>query len=335
MLKRLLLTLLLLTSALAPVQAQQVSLYPASGASLSVSNTSSRVALPNTAPAATSIWLMNIGAVEAFYDFGNSAVVATTAAASIPGGQCQALDTGKQTYLAAITAASTTTLRIIQGTGQPGGACGLASGGGAVTNAGTFAVQNTAATPAGANIIGKVGIDQTTPGTTNGVQVNAALPAGTNVIGTVGGTDDRLSATPTVQNAAYASGNNIGGLVTLALPRTASGILNAISIKFVGGATTAITAYFFDANPTGSTFTDKSTFTLATADLDKLILSPIVLAPAVQGIGSAITFAEATNLARMFKSTANIYCAFVSGGTFTPATTTDMHISASYDLNAN
>jgi hypothetical protein len=38
---------------------------------------------------------------------------------------------------------------------------------------------------AGAAIIGKVGIDQTTPGTTNGVQVNAALPAGTNVIGHV------------------------------------------------------------------------------------------------------------------------------------------------------
>lgn len=34
-------------------------------------------------------------------------------------------------------------------------------------------------------IIGKVGIDQTTPGTTNGVQVNAALPAGTNTIGKV------------------------------------------------------------------------------------------------------------------------------------------------------
>ena len=39
---------------------------------------------------------------------------------------------------------------------------------------------------AGATIIGKFGIDQTTPGTTNGVQVNAALPAGTNLLGKVG-----------------------------------------------------------------------------------------------------------------------------------------------------
>lgn len=38
---------------------------------------------------------------------------------------------------------------------------------------------------AGTAVIGKVGIDQTTPGTTNGVQVVAALPAGTNNIGDV------------------------------------------------------------------------------------------------------------------------------------------------------
>lgn len=38
---------------------------------------------------------------------------------------------------------------------------------------------------AGSAIIGKVGIDQTTPGTTNGVQVNAALPTGANTIGAV------------------------------------------------------------------------------------------------------------------------------------------------------
>jgi hypothetical protein len=39
---------------------------------------------------------------------------------------------------------------------------------------------------AGSAIAGKFGIDQTTPGTTNGVQVNAALPPGTNLMGKVG-----------------------------------------------------------------------------------------------------------------------------------------------------
>lgn len=52
-----------------------------------------------------------------------------------------------------------------------------------------------AALPAGTNVIGKVSIDQTTPGTTNGVQVNAALPAGTNTIGSVKLTDGTNTAT--------------------------------------------------------------------------------------------------------------------------------------------
>lgn len=48
---------------------------------------------------------------------------------------------------------------------------------GAVTQAGSWAVNATL--QAGSNIIGKVGIDQTTPGTTNGVVVNSsALPSG-------------------------------------------------------------------------------------------------------------------------------------------------------------
>lgn len=40
-----------------------------------------------------------------------------------------------------------------------------------VVGTGTFAVQNTAALPSGASIIGQVGIDQTTPGSTNGVVI--------------------------------------------------------------------------------------------------------------------------------------------------------------------
>src|SRR6185312_2928303 len=53
------------------------------------------------------------------------------------------------------------------------------------------------AIPAGSAIIGKVGIDQTTPGTTNGVQVNAALPTGTNTIGNTGSDPSSGKATPT------------------------------------------------------------------------------------------------------------------------------------------
>lgn len=100
-----------------------------------------------------------------------------------------------------------------------------------VSNGGTFAVQNTAPTPAGTAVIGKVGIDQTTPGATNGVVVNgSALPAGastsalqsstqsaagaqpaavTGVQGVTGGTPIGTSTT----NGAVEAGGNLATLV--------------------------------------------------------------------------------------------------------------------------
>jgi hypothetical protein len=67
----------------------------------------------------------------------------------------------------------------------------------------------TNALPVGANVIGKVGIDQTTPGTTNRVDIgtngtvaiNAAIPAGTNLIGSVSAaTKGLVVANPPVYN---------------------------------------------------------------------------------------------------------------------------------------
>ena len=55
----------------------------------------------------------------------------------------------------------------------------------ALTAGGNLKTAVLEALPAGTSIIGKFGIDQTTPGTTNGIQVVAALPAGTNNIGDV------------------------------------------------------------------------------------------------------------------------------------------------------
>jgi hypothetical protein len=82
-----------------------------------------------------------------------------------------------------------------------------------------------AAIPAGTNLIGKVGIDQTTPGTTNGVQVNAALPAGTNTIGNFGFDPSSGKGTPTS--------------TFLALPATTTTQIVALS----GSTKTYVTSY--------------------------------------------------------------------------------------------
>jgi len=83
-----------------------------------------------------------------------------------------------------------------------------------------------AATPAGTNIIGKVGIDQTTPGTTNGVQVNAALPAGTNVIGHV--IADTGSTTAVTALPAIPTGSNVIGKVSI--DQTTPGTTNLVAL---------------------------------------------------------------------------------------------------------
>lgn len=80
---------------------------------------------------------------------------------------------------------------------------------------------------AGAAIIGKVGIDQTTPGTTNGVQVNAALPAGTNLMGKVGIDQTTPGTTNGVQvNAALPAGSAIIG--NIRIDQTTPGTTNAV-----------------------------------------------------------------------------------------------------------
>jgi hypothetical protein len=116
---------------------------------------------------------------------------------------------------------------------------------------GTVAVSS-AVLGAGSAIVGKVGIDQTTPGTTNGVQVNAALPAGSNVIGGVtnvpltnalAGLYETVAASQTAQvlGGTGAIGDFISGLLVIPATTSPGNVLlldNATSITvFTGGAT--------------------------------------------------------------------------------------------------
>lgn len=95
-------------------------------------------------------------------------------------------------------------------------------------NIGDVDVLSLPALPAGTNLLGSVGIDQTTPGTTNGVQVVAALPAGSNNIG-----DVDVASLP-----ALAAGSNIVGKVYIE-PVSVELAFSAVS---VGATTTQIVA---------------------------------------------------------------------------------------------
>lgn len=136
---------------------------------------------------------------------------------------------------------------------------------------------------------------------------------------------DRQTSPPTVQNAAYSSGNCVGGFNSVTFQGTGPiSLLNDVSVISQGGGTETLTVYVFDQNPSGSTCTDKSTFTLATADTAKLLMSPFALT-LVAPTGATQSFASNPNLARIPKSgTTTLWYALVAGGSFTPGSTTDL-----------
>jgi hypothetical protein len=132
------------------------------------------------------------------------------------------------------------------------------------TGVDTFNVSVNAAIAAGSNIIGKFGIDQTTPGTTNlvsigtngTVAINTAIPTGANTIGNVGlvagsaiigkfGIDQTTPGTTNLVsigtngtvaiNAAIPAGTNVIGKVSI--DQTTPGTTNLVSIGTNGTVT--------------------------------------------------------------------------------------------------
>jgi hypothetical protein len=150
-----------------------------------------------------------------------------------------------------------------------------------------------------------------------------AAQSGTWVVGG----NAAVSVVPTIQAAAYASGNAVGALQTVAVFRSTSqpsGIINNVLLAWKGTQTTAITFYVFDTNPSGSTCTDKTAFSLATADIPKLALQPFTLTAAAPAVGTTATsaasaFAPASVKNQDGSPTVNLYVCAVSGGAFTPA----------------
>lgn len=236
-------------------------------ASLSVTSSTGNVALP----AGTVVSVTNTGSNTAFYKLTVGASTAATTDAALVAGATVGLTVGSNTYINAITASSTTTLRLAGGSGLVSGYGGGSSGGGAggaVTASGTTAhdaagtstdpvlvgcyasaaaptsvsadgdatrnwclrngaqatvitaagalvggdatngldvdITRNAALVAGSAVIGKVGIDQTTPGTTNAV---SATNAGTFAVQPAGSVAHDAAGTGVnpVLNGCYAS----------------------------------------------------------------------------------------------------------------------------------
>ena len=296
---------------------------------ISVSNSSTATALPTKGLVA---WACNSGSNDAYIALGTDNTVAATAAGSswLKAGTCATYDLVPfgtvQKYIAAITASSTTTLTVETGIGTgPAQLTASGGGGGSVTQGTTPWVDNITQWN-GAALAAATAWGVAPSGNVPGVNANIL-----NSSIQVGGYNAGVAFTPTVQNAAYSSGNAMGGLQTVSFFRSTtqpSGIFDNFSIASKGGATVAMTIYIFDTNPTASTCTDKSAFALNSADASKLAMTPFVLTPAVIGAGTTETFAQLTQSVSVKNqdgtATANLYVCIVAGGSVTPATTSDL-----------
>lgn len=147
--------------------------------------------------------------------------------------------------------------------------------------------------------------------------------------GQVGGLSFFVANTPTIQAAAYAAGNCMGGFQAITVTGTAgaTGTLHSFQIQSKAGLATAKQIYVFTSNPSSSTCTDKGTFTIASADRAKL-LSTFSVTPAIPS-GDTGSYGEATGMGRAFATSGNgnLYIAVVETAAETPASTSDLIVS--------
>lgn len=278
--------------------AQQAGFRPdtaTSTATLSVTTSSSST----SAGTALLALVCNIGTVEAFVAIGPSNVAATTSGASWPGGFCNYLQLNPGNYLAAITASSTTTLRVTYGSGTPpiagAGSGGGGSGGLSVTDQTAWTQGSSAFTPNGGVFndtatlsSGQEGtqrlttkragiVDVDTTGNALYTAITGPVPAGTNTIGTVGQLPYPVGAIP---YTASATGTTAATTATLTGAASVTTYLCGFSIR--ANATAAATG---NATVTG-TITATLNFTQWTAPLasglgiTEMIFSPCIPASA-------------------------------------------------------
>lgn len=83
------------------------------------------------------------------------------------------------------------------------------------------------------------------------------------------------TVTPVINTSAYAAGDCVGGLQTIAnAVRTGgpgSGLIENFTVLDATGANAAIDIVFFSANPTNSTFTNNAACAVNAADLGKIV----------------------------------------------------------------
>ncbi len=162
------------------------------------------------------------------------------------------------------------------------------------------------------------------------------VSAGEAHVGEVGANQFTITVAQTVTaSSAYASGNAVGGLLTFAnaarvsgsagAPGT-SGMVQSVLENTKSAQTSASDLVVFSANPSGSTCTDKTAFSVAAADFDKIVGIVHITDWTSLGTPSA---GQAQNQAMPYalSSATSLYGCLVTRGTPTFSATTDVSLT--------
>lgn len=236
MIKVLLLFMALLVSSPAVAQAPAVSQswFPQGRTSLSATGVTGNVALPS---AGLILNVCNSGANDAYLNFGtsNSVTATTTAGFLLKAGFCQAYSRQgfgtTNTFLAGITASSTTTIYIESGTGTPFSLPRAVYTGGIIT----------------------LGPSQNNIGNVGGKTVSVCV-----------------TPTVTTSNS-YGTNYVVGGKLTFAnaFTSTGSGILQGVIVTMGKVETNGFTFVPFNSDPSASTWTDAAVANINATDIPK------------------------------------------------------------------
>ena len=147
-----------------------------------------------------------------------------------------------------------------------------------------------------------------------------------------GGVTSSVAVTPTeTASSAYVAGNEVGGLMTFssAVGTAGSGVIESLHVVATSVQTTGLKLYLFTANPSSTTWTDKTTPSINSADVPKLI-GVYALSFPDNGLGTM----TAWNLDGVQKAFAGasggfLYGVLVCTATPTFTTTTDLTITIS------
>ena len=140
-----------------------------------------------------------------------------------------------------------------------------------------------------------------------------------------------VSSTPVVSAAAiYASGDSIGGLITLSnvAPQTnvnnaGSGKINSAVIADKAAQSANIDVVFFDSNPSATTVTDNVALTIADADLTKII-GVIALTTHKTFVNNSVSVAQDQSIPFNLGNASTLYAILVARSTPTFVATTDV-----------